>query len=79
MTVVQTKLPELEYDLLRRRARTEKRPIQEVVRDAIRSHVMPDVVDPNDPIFRAFASRRPRRGTDRTSERVDEILYGGAP
>ena len=79
MTIVQTRLPDLEYDLLRKRARAEKRPIQEVVREAIRLHVMADVVDPQDPIFQAFASERPRKGTGRVSDSVDEILYGSVP
>jgi hypothetical protein len=76
MTIVQTQLPELEYDLLRKRARSEGRPLQEVVRDAIRSHVMADVVNPDEPIFTAFPPRKGRKGSDRTSERVDELLYG---
>lgn len=75
MTVVQTRLPELEYDLLRKRARAEHRPIQDVVRDAIRAHVLADTVDPSEPIFRELAPRTSRRGRDRTSERVDELLY----
>lgn len=75
MTVVQTRLPELEYELLRKRARAEHRPIQDVVREAIRAHVLTDSVDSNEPIFRELASRGSRRGHDRTSERVDELLY----
>jgi hypothetical protein len=75
MTVVQTRLPELEYDLLRKRARAEHRPIQDVVRDAIRAHVLTDSVDPSEPIFRELGSQSSRRGRDRTSERVDELLY----
>lgn len=75
MTVVQTRLPELEYDLLRKRARAEHRPIQDVVREAIRAHVLTDSVNRNDPIFRELAPRGSRRGRDRTSERVDEVLY----
>lgn len=79
MTIVQARLPDLEYELLRRRARTEHRPIQEVVREAIRLHVMADVVDPDDPIFQELAPRGLRRGRDRTSERLDQVLYSGAP
>ncbi|HLY77514.1 MAG TPA: hypothetical protein VKT21_06480 [Thermoplasmata archaeon] len=75
MTVVQTRLPELEYELLRRRARSEHRPIQEVVREAIRRHVLVDEVDPSEPIFRELTPRGGRRGRDRTSERLDEVLY----
>lgn len=75
MTVVQTRLPELEYELLRKRARSEHRPIQDVVRSAIRDHILDDRVDPSEPIFRELAHQRGRRGKDRTAERVDEILY----
>lgn len=79
MTVVQTRLPELEYDLLRRRARSEHRPIQDVVRDAIRAHVLADTVDSSDPIFRELAPRRTARGRDLSSERVDDLLYKAVP
>ncbi len=79
MTVVQTRLPDLEYELLRRRARSEHRPIQDVVREAIRHHVLSDTVDPTDPIFRDLGGPRARRGRDRTSERVDQLLYAAPP
>ncbi len=79
MTVVQTRLPELEYELLRKRARAEHRPIQEVVREAIRAHVLTDAVNAGEPIFRELAPRGLRRGRDRTSERVDELLYRASP
>ena len=75
MTVVQTRLPELEYELLRRRARSEHRPIQEVVREAIRAHVFEDTVNPSEPIFQQLAHQKGPRGKDRTAERVDELLY----
>ena len=75
MTVVQTRLPEMEYELLRKRARSEHRPIQEVVREAIRAHVLTDAVDPTEPIFRELAHQKGTRGRDRTAERVDEVLY----
>jgi hypothetical protein len=76
MTVVQTLLPEFEHELLRKRARAEHRPIQDVVREAIRRHVIAEMVDPNEPTFRTFPHGRPTRGRDRTSERVDEVLDG---
>ncbi len=75
MTVVQTRLPELEYELLRRRARSEHRPIQDVVRQAIREHVLKDTVDPSEPIFRELAHPSGRRGKDRSAQHVDEIVY----
>ncbi len=75
MTIVQTRLPELEYELLRRRARSERRPIQDVVRSAIRAHVLNDTVDASEPIFRELAHQKGSRGKDRTAERIDELLY----
>ncbi len=75
MTVVKTRLPELEYELLRKRARSEHRPIQDVVRAAIRAHVLGDCVNPSDPIFRELAHPKGPRGKDRTVERVDNLLY----
>lgn len=75
MTVVQTRLPELEYELLRKRARSERRPIQDVVRAAIRAHVLDDTVNPSEPIFRELAHQKGPRGKDRTAEHVDELLY----
>ena len=75
MTIVQTRLPELEYELLRKRARSEHRPIQDVVREAIRAHVLDDTVDPSEPIFRELAHQKGRRGSDRTAEHVDQTLY----
>ena len=75
MTVVQTRLPELEYELLRKRARSEHRPIQDVVRAAIRAHVLDDAVNASDPIFRELAHQSGPRGKDRTAEKVDELLY----
>ncbi len=75
MTVVQTRLPELEYELLRRRARSEHRPIQDIVRQAIRDHILNDTVDPTEPIFRELAHPAGRRGRDRSSQHVDEIVY----
>lgn len=75
MTVVQTRLPEFEYELLRQRARETHRPMQEVVREAIRAHVFADKVDPSEPIFRELAHQSGPRGKDRTAERVDDMLY----
>jgi len=75
MTVVQTRLPELEYELLRLRARSEHRPIQEVVREAIRAHVFEDTVNPSEPIFQQLAHQKGPRGKDRSAERVDKLLY----
>jgi hypothetical protein len=76
MKVVRTRLSEHEYELLRGRAQSEHRPLQDVVRDAIRKHVIADEVDPTDPMFVELAPRRVTPGHDRSSERIDELLYG---
>lgn len=59
MTVVRIRLPELEYELLRRRARSEHRPIRDVVREAIRVHALTDTIDPFEPIFASSPIRGP--------------------
>ena len=54
--------------------------MQEVIREALRAHLLPDTVDPADPIFTelpVFHSKGGRRV--RASERHDKILYGGTP
>lgn len=75
MPIIRTRLPELEYELLRKRARSEHRPIQDIVREAIRAHVLEDTVDPREPIFRELAHQKGPRGKDRTAQRVDKMLY----
>ena len=74
MTVVPARLPELEYELPRRRARSEHRPIQEVVREAIRLYVLEDTVHAADPIFRELAHATGPRGRERTAEHGDRVL-----
>lgn len=76
MTVVRIVLSQAEYELLRRRSKTEGRSKQEIVREALRAYLLPDRFVPDDPLFKAFPRARGRRGTDRTSERVDDVVYG---
>lgn len=76
MKLIQARVPEAEYELLRRKARQAGKPMQELIREAIRAHLLPDTVDPEDPIFRAFPLFRSKDGRRvRASERHDEILY----
>ncbi len=75
MKLVQTAIAEEEYRLLRERATKEGKSMKEVARDALRAHLLPDRVNPDDPIFHMFPliKGRGRRTTDSIDH--DEILY----
>ena len=75
MKLVQTAVPDDEYRLLRERASKEGKSMKQVAREALRAHLLPDRVNPDDPIFRAFPLIR-REGR-RTAGSVDHdrILY----
>jgi len=75
MKLVQTALPDDEYRLLRERANKEGKSMKQVVREALRAHLLPDRVNPDDPIFRAFPliRRKGRRTTGSLDH--DRILY----
>lgn len=75
MPLVQTQVPEVEYDVLKRRARAEGKPIKTVVREALRAHLFPDTVDPDDPVFRMFPLRKSKGKVHWDSRDHDEILY----
>jgi hypothetical protein len=77
MPLVQTVLPETEYDLLRRRARAEGKPLKVVIREALRAHLIPDTVDPDDPIFHLFPLSSKKGPKHWASRDHDDILYGG--
>jgi hypothetical protein len=79
MRLVQTAIAEEEYQLLRHRAKTEGKSMKEVAREALRAHLMPDQVNPNDPIFHAFPLIRKRGKTTWWSRDHDSILYGRPP
>jgi hypothetical protein len=76
MKLIQTRIPEAEYDLLRRRAKADGTTMQEWIRAAIRSRLLPDEVSPSDPIFRAFPLVRGRGPKVDVAAHHDEILYG---
>jgi Mobilization protein NikA len=76
MKLIQTRVPEAEYDLLRRKAKAEGKTMQEWIRAAIRDRLLPDEVDPNDPIFSAFPLVRGKGPKVDVAERHDELLYG---
>jgi hypothetical protein len=75
MPLVQAEVPQSEYDLLRQRARTEGKSLKLVIREALRAHLMPDTVDPNDPVFHMFPLRKRRGAQHWDSRDHDEILY----
>jgi len=75
MPLVQTQVPQGEYDLLKQRARAEGKTLKLVIREALRAHLMPDKVDPNDPVFRMFPLQRKRGRLHWDSRDHDEILY----
>jgi hypothetical protein len=75
MPLVQTQVPQAEYDLLRRRARTEGKTLKVVIREALRAHLMPDKVDSEDPVFHMFPLQRKRGRTHWDSRDHDEVLY----
>ena len=51
--------------------------MQEILRQAIRAYLLPESVDPKDPIFSGFPIVRKTGRIDRGSEEIDAILYGG--
>ena len=79
MKLVQTSVADEEYQLLRHRAAKEGKSMKEVARDAIRAHLLPDVVDPRDPIFHAFPLLRKPGKTTWGSRDHDEVLYARRP
>lgn len=76
MKLIQTRVPEAEYELLRRRAKADGVTMQEWIRAAIRDRLLPDEVDSDDPIFTAFPLVRGKGPKVDVAERHDEILYG---
>ncbi len=76
MKLVQARIPEAEFELLRRQAKSERTTMQEWVRRAIRERLLPDEVDPSDPIFSAFPLVHRKGPKVDVSARHDEYLYG---
>jgi 16S rRNA C1402 (ribose-2'-O) methylase RsmI len=77
MKVVHVRVPEALHELLEEEARRTKRPIQDIVSEALRARLMSAGVDPSDPIFTGFPLVKAKgRRRDNISERHDEILYG---
>jgi hypothetical protein len=73
--LVQTAVADDEYRLLRERVSKERKSMKQVAREALRAHLLPDRVNPNDPIFHAFPLVRGRGRRTTGSIDHDEILY----
>ena len=76
MKLVQARIPEVDFRLLRRRAKKSGKTIQAVVREALRGHLLAEDVDPKDRLWAAFPLGRGRGGRRTDAERHDELLYG---
>jgi hypothetical protein len=64
-----------EYPLLRRRAAAEGKSIKEVAREALRAHLLPDQVNPKDPVFLASPLIRAKGKTTWSSRDDDKLPY----
>lgn len=76
MRLVQTAIGEEEYHLLKQRAAAEGKTMKVVAREALRAHLLPDRINPADPIFRAFPLIKGRGKSTWASRDHDKILYG---
>lgn len=76
MRLIQTAVGEEEYQLLKQRAASEGKTMKAVAREALRAHLLPDSVNPGDPIFKAFPLVKKRGKTTWASREHDKILYG---
>ncbi len=75
MKLVQTAVGEEEYQLLRHRAAIEGKTMKEVAREALHAHLLPDRVNPQDPVFHAFPLIRASGKTTWGSRDHDKLLY----
>lgn len=77
MKLVQAKIPEAEYLLLKKKATDEHKTLQEVIRDALKSYLLSDSLDVKDPLFKAFPMTGETGGKEETSIDHDIVIYGG--
>jgi len=76
LKVVQTKISNIEYELLRKYAESRGLTIMEALREIIRKHVLEGSIDPDDPIFTEEPVVKRKGIKERTSIEHDKILYG---
>lgn len=50
--------------------------MQEVLREAVHSYLLPDTVNPDDPIFHIFPLGKSKGGKHSMSRDHDDYLYG---
>jgi hypothetical protein len=73
MKVVQTTISSEEHALLTARAHEENKTIKELLRQIIKSYLLSEEVDPDDPYFKL--KFKGKKG-EKASIEHDEILYG---
>ena len=71
--VVQTELPENEYDLLKKTAKEKKLTLKEGVREAVRQWIETQIPLEEDPLFKL---RPIKTGVKTDSAHLDKALYG---
>lgn len=77
MKLLQARVPEAEFEMLRRKAKAEGKTIQEWVRVALHERLLSARVVPNDQAFLAFPLLdRPKGARTNHAEHHDELLYG---
>lgn len=74
MKNVQTKIGEVEYSLLRKKAGEENKTIQQVLREAIGEYLVRERIDPNDALFSEPVAEK---GAKDGSLLHDRYVYGG--
>jgi len=76
MKLIRARIPDEEYNLLRREAKRSGKSLQDIIREALHVRLLRDKVDPADPLLRAFPLFRSRDGLKaRVSERHDDALH----
>lgn len=76
MKLLQARIPEAEFELLRRKAKADGKTIQEWVQVAVRERLLSDRIVPNDRSFLAFPLVEGRKGAKtNVAEEHDKLLY----
>jgi hypothetical protein len=76
LRLVQARISESEFQLLHRRAKAEGKSVQSLIREALSAKLLPDTVNPDDPLFDLFPLIEKGGKAHRLSESHDEYLYG---
>ena len=73
MKVVQTRISEIEYAMLKKMAIEKKSTIKETVKEAIETYIKKENVDPNDTLF---AEPVAKKGAKDGSIKHNKYIYG---